>query len=75
MSTALTFTPDSTYSVELADYDDSSIGAASSAKNSFCFVGPYIDVTSGTSNTVFNVSSAADIQEGFLVRVHNDDLY
>ena len=70
---ALGFTPDSTYFVEIADYDESSLNAQSGAKNNFAFVNAYATVSSGTDNFIFDVDSVADAFVGQTVKVHSLD--
>lgn len=68
----LPFTPTDSYFVEFNDYDDSSITSESIVKNNFGFVNPFIDVTSASSGTVFDVSDASDFYIGINIKVHND---
>lgn len=70
---ALGFTPDSTYTIEIADYDESSLEAQSTAKNNFAFVNGYTDVTSGTDGFIFDVTSVANAFVGQTVKVHSLD--
>jgi hypothetical protein len=73
ISPPLSFIPDSSHYLELANYDDSNILAENIVKNTFAFISSSIDVTSGSSDTVFDVSDSSNIQEGFKIRVHSDD--
>ena len=42
-------------------------------KNIFCFVDPTVEITSGTSNTIFEVASTAELFVNAYVLVRNDD--
>ena len=69
VSPALSSAPLEDYILETCNYDD----AGQTYKAVFCFSGPSIDIASGTSGTVFTVSSASNLFVGAIVQVQSDD--
>jgi hypothetical protein len=70
---ALSVAPDENFTVDLADYDDSSPNAQRLAKDIHVFFTKEVEVTSGTSETVFNVADSSFFFIGSIVEVHNRD--
>lgn len=76
VSPALSFTPAAGDIIELNDYPTSTDpNEAQTPKAIHAFLSPTVDVTAGTSGTVFEVdpADAAKILVGCLVRVHSED--
>ena len=73
VSPALSVAPSEDYIVEIALLDDSSADAMLTAKNTHCFLNPTVDVASGASDLIFDVTDASDLLEGQTIKVHNDD--
>ncbi len=73
VSPSLAFTPNSSHFVEVDNYDESSLEAQSIVKNNFAYTNPFTDVTSGTDNFIFAVTSVADAFVGQTVKVHSLD--
>lgn len=75
ISPALAFTPAAGQIVDVAKYDTSSAQINSLSKTLYVYLDQFLTVTSGTSGTVFDVSSgdAAKAHVGYPILVHSPD--
>ena len=71
---ALSFTPDSTFVVDIAYYgDDLSNVVKSKLKLLHCFMGPQLTVLNPISPVVFDVSDISKVFVGSILRIHTYD--
>ena len=73
LSTALSSPPSEDYIIELADFDETSLESQDAAKKTHAYINPSVDITSGTSGTVFDVASTARLALDQTIKVHNAD--
>lgn len=73
--TALSSAPLEDYVIDLADYDDTSSLLQTKQKLIYCHFNPQLEVVSGTSSTVFEVSAgdAAKMSIGQMINIHSND--
>lgn len=70
----LSFTPDSSFVVDIPFYPDSTDSKINSKyKLIHCFFDPQLTVLNPISQTVFDVSDPSKVFVGSILRVHNDD--
>jgi len=70
---ALSMAPSEDYIVEPADYDESDATVNALTKSIHGSLNAQITVLAGNSSTEFTVTSAAQLQQGMEIRVHNED--
>lgn len=70
---ALSIAPGAGLIVDLAEYDESSQDANRFSKASHAYINYFGSITTGVSNTVFDVADASFLRVGQTVQVHNDD--